>query len=177
MSAVTNTNISIVNTSVSRDLQNLAQPTADVATQTASISELFYELMKENPDALKKELADRKSSAETMVDQLRGLCEELPEQTLDPVTYEVFDKPMLTHCGHTLDRDTVKNIYLSNRRVREDGDPIINCPTCREETSVYTTYFEQAFAETIEHLKKIQGVFRDVNGDETTIRVTEKEKQ
>lgn len=132
---------------------SISPVTANAATQTKSLEELFEEM----------KTADRKK-----LEELRPLCEELPVDALDPVTLEPFEEPRLAKCGHTLDTKTMENIYNANRRVREDGDPVIACPICKDDSSVFTLYYDHAFDETIDHLKKIRGIFNKKVSDDSS---------
>ncbi len=132
---------------------SISPMTANAATQTKSLEELFEEM----------KTADRKK-----LEELRPLCEELPVDALDPVTLEPFEEPKVAFCGHTLDMKTIKNIYNANRRVQEDGDPVIACPICKKDSSIYTIYYDHAFDETIGHLKKIRNIFNKKVSDDSS---------
>ena len=125
-----------------------SQQYMDNWTQTMSIDELLEERLKERESQAEKTLAEIKPELEKALDEAR-----------DPVTYEVFEEPRLSGCGHTLDRETIYSIYNANQRIDEDGDPVIACPQCKEDSSIYTIYYDHAFGQTIDHLKKIEGIF------------------
>lgn len=124
----------------------------DQSTQTMSIDELLEERLRE-----------RASKAERVLEEIKPEFEKALDEARDPVTYEIFEEPLLTCCTHTLDKETVRSIYNSNPRVDKDEDEIIDCPICRRECAVNWIYYDYAFKQVIGHLKKIWGIFNVSN--------------
>ena len=116
-----------------------------VSTQTMSFDEIVEQAVK-----------DKQSKAEKMIEELRPLCEEMPECTLDPVTYEVFKEPLAMRCSHSIGANTLSAIGKANGYTMSSKVP---CPLCRIETTGKCFIYEQSFDETIQHLKKITEVF------------------
>ena len=108
---------------------------------------------------LERRLKERQSSAEKAIEELRPLCEELPQSVIDPISLEVFDKPMVTRCAHTFERESLIALYRSSPKINEIGDQIIHCPICKTESRLQYIYYDLAFKENIDHLKKIKEVF------------------
>lgn len=100
-----------------------------------------------------------RSAAEKAIEELRPLCEELPQSVIDPISLEVFDKPMVTRCGHTFEKQSIIKLWDANPRRDVYGQKIIDCPVCRIETGLCYIFYDQAFRETIAHVKKINEVF------------------
>ena len=100
-----------------------------------------------------------RSAAEKALEELRPLCEELPQSVIDPISLEVFDKPMVTRCGHTFERDSLIKMYDANPKIDLMGREIIHCPTCRAELWLQGIYHDKSFRETIDHLKLINKIW------------------
>lgn len=113
-----------------------------------------------------------RSAAEKALEELRPLCEELPQSVIDPISLEVFDKPMVTRCGHTFERESIVKLWDANPRRNIYGQKIIDCPVCRLETGLGYIFYDQAFQETIEHMKKINEVFIKNMGAKNRFRVS-----
>ena len=100
-----------------------------------------------------------RSAAEKALEELRPLCEELPQSVIDPISLEVFDKPMVTRCGHTFERDSLIKMYDANPKINLMGREIIHCPTCRAELWLQGICHDKSFKETIDHLKLINKIW------------------
>ena len=108
---------------------------------------------------VERRLKERQSEAQKAIEELRPLCEELPQSVIDPISLEVFDKPMVTRCGHTFERDSLISIVNSNPVINGVINGNINCPICKTESGAQYIYYDQAFKETIDQFKKIEEVF------------------
>ncbi len=101
----------------------------------------------------------QKTLSDKIVEELRPLCEELPPDAMDPVTLEPFVKPMVTRCGHTIERQSIVEIYRRSKRSRDD--PLLDCPLCKRKISVKNIFYDHSFKEVISHLEKIRAVFKE----------------
>ncbi len=109
--------------------------------------------MQENLESIKAQ----KTRNDQIVEELRPLCEELPDCTLDPVTFEPLERPRVTRCGHTFNEDTIKSIFESKKRSRSDLN--IECPLCRKDSKINHLFYDQSFGETVGIIKRIKNVF------------------
>ena len=75
-----------------------------------------------------REMKAQKTMNDRIVEELRPLCEELPPDALDPVTYEPFEIPVVYRCGHVFDKKTVKSMIDISDPSRQ-GD--LDCPVCK----------------------------------------------
>lgn len=100
-----------------------------------------------------------RSAAEKALEELRPLCEELPQSVIDPISLEVFDKPMVTRCGHTFERESIVKLWNANPVINIYDQKIIDCPICKGKNALIYIFYDQAFRETIAHVKKIKEVF------------------
>ncbi len=80
--------------------------------------------MQKNLESIKAQ----KTMNDRIVEELRPLCEELPPDALDPVTYEPFEIPVVYRCGHVFDKKTVKSMIDISDPSRQ-GD--LDCPICK----------------------------------------------
>lgn len=108
---------------------------------------------------VERRLKERQSEAQKAIEELRPLCEELPQSVIDPISLEVFDKPMVTRCAHTFERESLIAMYHADPRINQFGEQIINCPICKKPSCLQKIYYDLAFKENIDHLKKIKEVF------------------
>ncbi len=131
---------------------------ANTSTQTMSFEEIVEQKVAER-------LKERQSSAESTLEQLRPLCEELPNSALDPITFNPMKIPLVMRCSHTLSADAVGKIAQINNFTKKD---LIECPICRVKTQGYFFLYDQAFGETIEHLEKIKRIFEDYASEKQT---------
>ncbi len=92
-----------------------------------------------------------------IVEELRPLCEELPDCALDPVTYEPMRTPLVMRCSHSLSSETAVSVAKSMGLAKDD---MIPCPVCRTETRGYFFLYDQSFDETVEHLEKVTKIFK-----------------
>ncbi len=117
-----------------------------VATQTMSIDELFEERYKE-----------RQTRDSKIVEELRPLCEELPPDALDPVTFEPLDRSIVYRCGHALNLSTVVSIAKTQKLYKQD---LIKCPSCNSSTTINMLYPYIPIEGCVEIFKKISGIFK-----------------
>jgi len=100
-----------------------------------------------------------RSSAEKALEELRPLCEELPQSVIDPISLEVFDKPMVTRCGHTFEKENIIKLWNANPLINIYDQKVIDCPICKGKNALIYIFYDQAFRETIAHVKKINEFF------------------
>ena len=121
-----------------------------------------------------------RSAAEKALEELRPLCEELPQSVIDPISLEPLTEPMVTRCGHTFERESLIGMYNSERKFNQIGETIIHCPICRTESTIKYIYYDLAFEQTIQHLKLINKIWiisqNSINDsqDDKTITYAEK---
>ena len=84
-----------------------------------------------------REVKTSKSRDSRIVEELRPLCEEIPNDALDPVTMEIFDEPATYGCGHTINSSTIVSIAKAQGLCKKD---LISCPVCKNQ-SVLTRFF------------------------------------
>jgi len=108
---------------------------------------------------LERRLKDKQSAAEKALEELKPLCDKLPYSAIDPISLEPFSGPMVTRCGHTFERESLIKMYRANPKINEIGEQVINCPICNGSLCLQRIYYDLAFEETVEHLKKIKEVF------------------
>lgn len=135
----------------------------DAACQTMSFDEIVEQAVKE-----KQRLNDR------VVEELKPLCEELPERLIDPVTLEPIENPGILRCSHVFGITTIKNCALSKRLKIDDPFP---CPTCRTETWGKAIIRDVILGTAIHHIKKIKGVFENYAAQETRTEDCPKKKK
>jgi len=116
---------------------------------------------------VERRLKEGQSAAEKSIEELRPLCEELPHSVIDPISLEPFSGPMVTQCGHTFERESLIKMYRANPKINEIGEQVINCPLCNGSLCLQRIYYDLAFEETVEHLKKIKEVFNKHVADST----------
>ena len=104
-----------------------------------------------------REVKERRILNEKLIQELRPLCEELPPDALDPVTYELLDRGMVFRCGHTLNITTVVGLAKANGLCQQDA---MECPSCKVKTPLKQTYSCYALRNCTEILKKISDVLK-----------------
>ncbi len=104
-----------------------------------------------------REMKAQKTMNDRIVEELRPLCEELPECALDPVTYEPIRTPLVMRCSHALSAKAVEMIGKTKGFTMDDKIP---CPICRSETTGRFFLYDQSFDETVEHLEKVTKIFK-----------------
>ena len=100
-----------------------------------------------------------RSTAEKALEELRPLCEELPQSVIDPISLEPLTEPMVTRCAHTFERESLISMYNSENKINKIGEAILNCPICRIESGIKYIYYDLAFEETLQHLKLINKIW------------------
>lgn len=83
-----------------------------------------------------REIKLQKAISDRVVEELRPLCEELPDCALDPVTLEPMGNPIVMRCGHTFSSSTIVEIAKRNNQKLKDA---LSCSICRQKTGG-TTY-------------------------------------
>ena len=118
-----------------------------------------------------REVRVNKARDSRIVEELRPLCEELPDCALDPVSYEPMKTPLVMRCSHSLSSETAGNLARTKGLKKYDKIP---CPLCRTETVGAFFVYEQSFDEIIQHLEKVKNVFKKAveNNEETTTNTT-----
>ncbi len=140
---------------------------ASIQNNTIYFEQFVRDQLKTQESEMRAELKDReieiremkaqKTMNDRIVEELRPLCEELPECALDPVTYEPIKTPLVMRCGHTLSSKTAGTLANAKGLKKYDKIP---CPLCRTETIGACFIYEQSFEETVEHLEKITKIFK-----------------
>ena len=109
-----------------------------------------------------RELKVQKTVNDRIVEELRPLCEGLPDCALDPVTYEPLEKAMVTECSHTFNWSTINHAIDSIGGMQEvkklNG---MACPVCRWKFSPSDGFFPcGSIRDMVEIFKTISEVFK-----------------
>lgn len=121
-----------------------------VATQTVSFEELVEQAMQER-------LRERQSAAERTLEELRPLCEEVPDCVCDPITYEALSSSATYGCGHSFSVSTVGDIAKAEKLTKKD---LFVCPVCRQRYPITSFYSSIAIDQSTEQFQKISRVFK-----------------
>ncbi len=95
------------------------------------------------------------------IEELRPLCEELPPDALDPVTMEPLSReniPIVYRCGHVFNKETIKNIIISNKLLKGSD---LNCPVCRLVCGRIQLIDCIPLEGLVEHMEKITKIFKE----------------
>ncbi len=108
-----------------------------------------------------REMKAQKTMNDRIVEELRPLCEELPPDALDPVTYEPFtvkNIPGVFKCGHVFNKETIQSLILSNKVTKESGIP---CPVCKNRIGSNQISECVPLEGLTEHVQKITKIFKE----------------
>ena len=99
----------------------------------------------------------QKSMNDRIVEELRPLCEELPPDALDPVTFEPYDLPLVYRCGHVLNKKTIIKIAKENGLCQGD---LTDCPSCKTPSLISQFYDCIPLEGLVQHMQKITDIFQ-----------------
>ncbi len=149
-----------------------------IQNNTIYFEQFVRDQLKTQESEMRAELKDRESEMREakvknttntrMIEELRPLCEELPPDALDPVTYEPFNGkniPAVYSCGHVFNKETVKSIILS-RNLEKRSD--LDCPTCKIISRRDQLLECIPLEGLVEHMEKITKVFKENTENEPT---------
>ena len=116
-----------------------------------------------NQETEMREMRLNKARDSRIVEKLRPLCQELPPDALDPVTFEPFERPLIYRCGHAIDTSTAVKIAKINHLNREGS---LGCNLCRMDTRLKSLHVCFPLESCLEHLKKIKNLFNNEERNE-----------
>ncbi len=111
-----------------------------------------------------REVKAQKTMNGNIIEELRPLCEELPERLIDPITLEPINKPIIMRCSHAFDSLAFSRAMRAKNLTKQDRIP---CPICRTETKGTAIIQDIYLMESISRLRKIKGVFKYYATQET----------
>jgi hypothetical protein len=99
----------------------------------------------------------RKTMNDRIVEELRPLCEELPPDALDPVTFEPLNHGLNFRCGHSLNTETVAHLARIKGVVYRQET--IDCPVCKTPQIINRLSANFPFRGCLLVLQKINAIF------------------
>ncbi len=103
-----------------------------------------------------RELKYEKARDSKIVEELRPLCEEIPNDALDPVTMEPLYKPATYGCGHTINSSTIVAIAKASNLCQQD---LMSCPVCKNKSVLNDFFVSVSLKGCVEIFEKISKVF------------------
>ncbi len=146
---------------------------ASIQNNTIYFEQFVRDQLKTQESEMRAELKDRESEMREVkaqkardskiVEELRPLCEEVPNDARDPVSMKPFKTPLLYRCGHSLGISTILDIA---RRNSLHQDSLIECPMCRRKSPLKSGVSPVNLMGCVEVFKKIEKIFRENNQNE-----------
>ncbi len=130
---------------------------ASIQNNTIYFEQFVRDQLKTQESEMREEKVKNTTNTR-MIEELRPLCEEVPNDARDPVSMEPFKSPGLYSCGHSLDISTILNIARINGLAQ---DSLIECPQCRRKSPVKSAISPVNLMGCVEVFNKIEKIFKE----------------